>query len=172
MLLASELYGRTPAKDFGPLCLLAIQRQLAEKKLARRYVNDVVDKIRRCFKWGVSRELIPASVYHGLATVEGLHKGRTTAREPAPILPVEGALVDATLPYLPPIVADMVRFQRLTGCRPGEVCQLRPMDLDRSGEVWQYRPASAQDRAPRARARDLHRSQGPNSLAPLSAEGG
>ena len=36
----------------------------------------------------------------------------------------------------------MVRFQRLTGCRPGEVCQLRPMDLDRSGEVWQYRPAS------------------------------
>ncbi len=36
----------------------------------------------------------------------------------------------------------MVKFQRLAGCRPGEVCQLRPMDLDRSGEVWQYRPAS------------------------------
>ena len=44
MLFASKLCGRMAAKDFGPLCLLAIQRQLAEKKLARRYVNDVVDK--------------------------------------------------------------------------------------------------------------------------------
>jgi integrase len=142
LLIATELYGRTPAKDFGPLCLLAIQRQLAEKKLARRYVNDVVDKIRRCFKWGTSRELIPGSVYHALSAVEGLRKGRTTAREPDPVLPVDEAVVNATLPHLPPIVADMVRFQRLTGCRPGEVCQLRPMDLDRSAEVWQYRPAS------------------------------
>jgi integrase len=28
----------------------------------------------------------------------------------------------------------------LTGCRPGEVCCLRPADVDRSGDVWQYRP--------------------------------
>ena len=35
----------------------------------------------------------------------------------------------------------MVRFQRLTGCRPGEVCSLRPCDLDRSADVWAYRPA-------------------------------
>jgi integrase len=36
----------------------------------------------------------------------------------------------------------MVRFQRLTGSRPGEVCQLRPIDVDQSGEVWEYCPAS------------------------------
>ena len=36
----------------------------------------------------------------------------------------------------------MVRFQRLTGARPGEVCQLRPVDVDRSGDVWEYRPES------------------------------
>ena len=51
-------------------------------------------------------------------------------------------MVDATLPYLPVVVADMVRFQRLTGARPGEVCQLRPCDVERGGEVWQYRPES------------------------------
>ena len=79
MLLASDLYGHTRAADFGPLCLLAIQRHLAEQGLSRRYVNDMVDKIRRCFKWGVSRELVPNSLYHALSTVEGLHKGRTTA---------------------------------------------------------------------------------------------
>jgi len=40
------------------------------------------------------------------------------------------------------VVADMVRFQRFTGARPGEVCQIRPIDVDRSGEVWTYRPES------------------------------
>lgn len=94
------------------------------------------------FKWGVSRQLLPASTYHALASVEGLRKGRSAAREPQPILPVDDATVDATLPHLSQVVADMVRFQRLTGCRPGEVCQLRPMDLDRTGEVWSYRPGS------------------------------
>ena len=51
-------------------------------------------------------------------------------------------MVDATLPHVPVVVSDMVRFQRLTGCRPGEVCQLRPCDVHRSGEVWTYRPGS------------------------------
>ena len=36
----------------------------------------------------------------------------------------------------------MVRFQRLVGCRPGEVCMLRPCDLDRSDDVWRYVPES------------------------------
>ena len=49
-------------------------------------------------------------------------------------------LVDATLPHLPPVVADMVRFQRLTGARPGEVCGIRPCDVEREGEIWRYRP--------------------------------
>ena len=48
--------------------------------------------------------------------------------------------VEGTLPQLPAVVADMVRFQRLTGCRPGEVCSIRQMDVDRSAEVWLYRP--------------------------------
>lgn len=34
----------------------------------------------------------------------------------------------------------MVRFQRLTGCRLGKVCSLRPGDIDTSGDVWSYRP--------------------------------
>jgi integrase len=68
--------------------------------------------------------------------------GRTSAKESTPVMPVSDELVDATLPYLPAVVADMVRFQRLTGGRPGEVCQIRPCDVDRSSEVWEYRPQS------------------------------
>ncbi len=36
----------------------------------------------------------------------------------------------------------MVELQRATGCRPGEVCASRPKDVDRTEDVWVYRPAS------------------------------
>lgn len=86
--------------------------------------------------------MVPAATYQALTVVPGLLRGRTEARETAPVWPVDDSVVDATLPYLPAVVADMVRLQRLTGMRPAEVCIVRPCDLDRSGDVWLYRPAS------------------------------
>ena len=35
----------------------------------------------------------------------------------------------------------MLRVQVATGMRPSEVCNIRPCDIDRSGEVWMFRPA-------------------------------
>jgi integrase len=74
--------------------------------------------------------------------VSGLRKGRSEAHEPDPVLPVDDATVQATLPHLTCVVADMVRFQRITGCRPQDACNLRPCDVDISGEVWLYRPST------------------------------
>lgn len=42
---------------------------------------------------------------------------------------------------LPPVAA-MIRLQRLTGMRPGEVVIMRPCDIDRSAQTWVYRPGS------------------------------
>jgi integrase len=71
-----------------------------------------------------------------------LQRGRTEARETEPVKPVSDRDFEATLPHLPEVVGDMARVQRLTGCRPGEVCAMRPKDIDRTGNPWQYRPAS------------------------------
>lgn len=137
-----ELYGRTPATDFGPLALRAIQDKLVRSGLSRGTINDRVKKIKQIFKWAASRELVPITVYQALATVPGLKKGRTLAREPEPVSPVAEDIMEATVKHVGPVVVDMVRIQTLTGCRPGEICILRPCDIDRSGEVWEYRPES------------------------------
>ena len=136
------LYGSTDAADFGPLSLRAIIEQMIADGLARSTINDTIGVIKRVWKWAVSHELVPPATWQALQSVPGLRKGRTAARETEPILPVEDAVVHATLPFLPQVVADMVRFQRLTGCRPGEVCEVRPQDIDRSGDIWLYVPAS------------------------------
>ena len=136
----SGLYGRTPATEFGPKAFKAIRQTLITAGHSRQYINKLMPVITRAFKWAASEELIPGSVYHALRTVKGLRRGRSAAHDTDPVKPVEDELVEATLHYLPAVVAEMVRFQRLTGCRPGEVCQIRPCDVDRSSEVWEYRP--------------------------------
>ena len=72
--------------------------------------------------------------------MQGITKGKTEVRENDPVLPVDQSTIDATLPHMPPIVADMVQLQRLSGMRPEEVCMIRPVDIDRSGDVWSYVP--------------------------------
>jgi integrase len=141
LTLLRKRYGHTPAAEFGPLALKAIRLAMIEEGQSRRYVNDNVARIKRLFKWAASEQLVPASVAQALMTVEGLRKGHGKARETAPVEPVDDAVVEATLPYLPAVVADLVRLQRLTGCRPGEILAMRPADVDRSSDVWRYTPA-------------------------------
>lgn len=138
--LVRELYGRTTANEFGPLALKAVRQRMIDKGWSRSTVNQAVGRIRRCFKWAVENELVRPDMHHGLMAVSGLRKGRTKAREPEPVQPVDDASVQATLPHLSPTVADMIRLQRITGCRPQDVCNLRPCDVDTSADVWLFRP--------------------------------
>ena len=140
--LVRELYGRTNANDFGPLALKAVRQRMIDKGWSRSTINQSIGRIRRCFKWAVENELVRPDMYHGLMAVSGLRKGRSEAREPDPVQPVDDATVQATLPHLTPVVADMIRLQRITGCRPQDVCNLRPCDVDMSGDVWLYRPGT------------------------------
>ena len=136
-----ELYGSVPATDFGPHALKAVRQHMVDvQKLCRKEINKRVGRIKRVFRWGVSEELIPPFVFEGLRTVEGLKTGRTTARESPPVRPVNDQVVEATLPFLSPQVAAMVQLQRITGMRPAEVTIMRPGDIDRSGDLWVYRP--------------------------------
>ncbi|QDT67465.1 site-specific tyrosine recombinase XerC [Planctomycetes bacterium MalM25] len=133
-------YGAIPATSFGPLALKAYRDQIGQR-LARSTVNAQINRVRRVFRWAAADELIPTSVVTALEAVQGLRAGQG-GRETAPVLPVEERSVAATLKHLPQVLADMVRLQQLTGMRPGEVCALRPVDLDRSSEIWRYHPAS------------------------------
>lgn len=127
--LMRTCYGDIRAVEFGPLALKALQARMVAVNRSRRYINDQMSRVRQMFKWAAGNEMIPFEVYQRLTAVDGLRKGRTEAPEMPPIPPVADNVVEQTLPHLKPIVADMVRFQRLTGCRhvdPPELPKLSP----------------------------------------------
>jgi integrase len=137
-----DLYGHTLAGEFGPLALKAVRRAMIERGWCRNFINQQVCRIRGMFRWAASEQLVATSVLEALRTVAGLREGRTEAREKPPVAPVDDQVVQAILPHLQPVVAAMVRVQRLAGMRPQEVILMRGADLDRSDpESWIYRPS-------------------------------
>lgn len=144
-----RLYGSTLAQDFGPKALQIVRDEIIREGQERRgglnrnYVNDHVGIIKRVFRWGAAQEVVPASVVQALETVESIHKGRDPrVKESEKITPAPLKDVRAVCKVVSPQIRAMIELQLLTGMRPDEVTLMRPCDIDRTGEIWLYRPAS------------------------------
>lgn len=136
-------HGTTYLDKFGPVALAALREgMISDLDWSRKHLNKQVRRLVAMFTWAAGQELVDPSVPVALKSLSGLKKGRTTARESEGVVCVDDAVVDATLQHLPEIIADVVRLQRLTGARPSEICDLRPCDIDRTGDVWLYVPAA------------------------------
>lgn len=138
-------YGSTVAASFGPLALKAWRHSLLRADAASRRVawchstaKDAAQAVVSIFRWGVSREIVAASAWEALRSLERLRRPAGPATR---VLPATPRAVALTLRHLRGPVAAMVRLQWVTGMRPGEVCQMRPVDLERRrGGDWVYRP--------------------------------
>lgn len=137
-----DLFGTADVATLGSASMIALRESWVKDGNARVVVNRKLMAAKHVIDWGVEMGLVPGSVSHAARAVRGLARGRTTAPDREPIHPVEPDVIEATIARLKPRKAAMVRVQVLTGMRPGEVCAIRGRDVDRSGPVWIYRPAS------------------------------
>lgn len=136
-----KLYGRLPIEEFTPACFRACRAEMIGTGWTRKSINRSAARLRHVFRWGVSESLVPETIHRALGSIPGLQAGRSEAKEGALKNAVAIERVDAVLPFLTPVLADMVQVQLLTAMRPGELCSMRPRDIDRSGETWLYVPA-------------------------------
>jgi len=111
----------------------------------RATINAAMGRLHRCFRWGVEHGMLPAETASQLASLRPLARGRTEAAEAEPVEPVAWPVVEATLPYLRPVLQDAVQVQWYCGCRPSEVVRMTVAELDTSTAadgIWLYRPVS------------------------------
>ena len=136
-----RLYGSTPAHEFGPLSLKAVRNEMIQLGWSRSHINKQVSRIRMLFKWAVSEERVESSVYERLRSLPALKRGRCEARESQPVHPVPDEMLEAVEPFVSRQVWAIIRLQRLTGARAGEIVIMRPVDLDMSDpDCWVYQP--------------------------------
>jgi integrase len=141
-----QLYGHTEAREFGPKSLKTVRQHMIEAGLSRGVINHRVNRIKRVFKWAVAEELISPSVLHGAQALAGLRFGQTSARETEPVRPIPDLYVAMVLPFVTPHVAAMIKLQRLTGMRAGEIVVIRRCDIDTSSDIWIYEPLDHKNR--------------------------
>jgi integrase len=169
-------FGPLPVADFTPLDLEAVGAAMAdgswmseeERERGRRrgkgagwcrnVCNRHLGRLRRLFRWGVKARLVPLEVWQRLATAEGVRPGQYGVRETGDVPPAPEAAIAAVRERVLPTVRDMIDTMLLSGARPGEVCAMRPMDFDFTGErlarllgvtvplgrVWAYLPGLAE----------------------------
>ena len=125
-----------PVLDFGPNRLRELRQVWLDRNVSRTTVNAYVGIVRRAFKWAAGREMMPITVYQALMAVEGLRKGRSEARENAPVAPVPDDHVRKVKANVGDEVSTVIDLQLHTAARPSELLSLKPTDIDTSGPVW------------------------------------
>lgn len=146
-----ELFGETPAAEFGPLRLRVVRDAMIagdpnatnaegkpkpRKPWSRGVVNKQIKRVRAIFRWGVSFELVPQTVADALASVRSIVAGETSAEERAPRVAVPQEHIESVRAKLRPQHRDVLDLLLLTGARPGEIINLTTGMLDRTGDVW------------------------------------
>jgi len=129
-----------PADEFKPTKLRHCQQAMIDDDLARSTINARVNRIRRVFRWAVSLEMITAYNLAALEAVPPLKHGRTSARETSPITAVPWEHVLPVINELRAPTRCIVEVLWWTGMRVSEALSMRPIDIDRDGEIWTYTP--------------------------------
>ncbi len=137
-----KVHRATRVRDFGPKAFKAVRQSMIEAGYVRTSINAHMGRIRRIFAWAVADELASPLILTALQAVQGLQAERTTAKESSPVMPVAQAAVDAIEPHVSRPIWGAIQVQLLAGMRPGEVLAMRGCDLNMSGEIWEYTPAS------------------------------
>jgi len=135
-----KLYPHLVAHDFGPLKLKACRDWFVTQGFKRQYINKCTSMIKQFFSWATSEELLPGTIAYALREVKGLRRGKCEAKEYNELTPVDPALVAKILPVLNDHVRGIVSVMLHSGARTGEICLMRPIDIDRNGPIWRYTP--------------------------------
>ena len=136
-----SLYGKTLAAKFSPRCLLHVRDEMIRLKWVRTSINRNIIRIRKMFKWALSVEALTSpDVLAMLRAVDGLQKNRSSAIEAQPVRAVKRSSIEAVEPHIKPMLWAMINLQLVTGMRPGEVRLMTLNEIDRTGELWEYRP--------------------------------
>jgi integrase len=150
MSLLTDALGDAPASSVTPAKFAAMRDAWARAGKSVRTVNRHHNQILAAFRWGVTVELVDASVWHALQAVPRLRPRRSLAKDPQEIGPVEWAQVEAIRSGVRPQVWSMILTQWHTGMRSGEMLEMTPAQIT----DWVYRPGKHKN-AWRGHAREI-----------------
>lgn len=121
-----RILNRLPSdcERLSPARFMAVRQQWIDQGKSISSINKWHGYVLAMYRWAAMMELIDASQWHALQTVGKLRAGRTSAKQPRKVKPVDYAHVEAIKEYVSETVWMMIRLQYFTGMRSGEVLSM------------------------------------------------
>lgn len=138
VLCTKPLLERWPALPVDQLTaehLAELQAVWVKKGHARKTINQYVGRVLHVFRWGRKKKLVSPATVAELESLEPLSAGRTTAPESQGVYPPRAEDLEAARLEMSVTVRAMTQIQELVGCRPGEVCRMRRLEIDTDGRA-------------------------------------
>jgi len=144
-----ELYAMMPVRDFDSEHLEQVQELMQDWKIIRNSLNRHIGRIRRMFKWGARKKLVPLEVFARLDAdyVPDLIEGRCRAEDNDPVEGVPLERVELIKPFVTRHVWGIIMVQYYGAMRASEVLRMRAIDIkvrpnpeEVDGEQWEYHP--------------------------------
>lgn len=108
---------------------------------SRNHINRQITRIRTLWRWAEERGRAPKGSWNHLRTLRCIPRHDHKVRHTKKVVPAYREHLDRFLPRIRSwAVRSMLELQCVTGMRSGEVRQMRPLEIDRSGDIWLYRP--------------------------------
>jgi integrase len=136
-----ECFPDAGVDDIDGKALEKYQIFLVHRDYVLSQCNRFVKFVKTVFYWAARHKSITEERAFSLKTVRDLLPS-PTIKENKRRKPCPDNYIDATLPFLRAVIADMLRLIVLHGMRPNEVCTIKPNDIDfvYDGVNWLYTP--------------------------------
>jgi integrase len=141
-------YDSVAANDFRGSLLLLLRDKLQQEAEEldhrnRRTINNYIRDCIKIFSWGSVRDFVRGSVVADLNEIKSLSRKESPKLRDSEIVDAaRSADVEAAIKAATPTIATMLIVQKETGARPKEVRDARWEDIDTSGDLWLYTPAT------------------------------
>lgn len=127
--------------DFGVADLERVRRTMISKDWSAGVVNRRISRLRTMWRWLERQGIAPRGSWDHLRSLPGIPRHDKRVRQTQPRKPATWADLVAVCKCAPEPIRSMLLLGWYAGARPGEICQMRLADIDRTDEVWVYRPA-------------------------------
>ncbi len=137
-----KLHAKTKTDRFGVRELEEVRDAMIKKDWCRNVINRQIGRIKTVWRWLERKGHASPGSWEHLRAMPGISMADRRVRNSAKRQSVSWCDFVAVCRVVRSTVRTMLLLQWFTGMRPGEICRLKPSEIDRTGEVWVYRPAS------------------------------
>jgi integrase len=161
-----KLFATLPAKKFGTVELDQVREEMIRSGLASKVIARRVTRIKTVWRWAERKGHVPEGRWAALRALEPLPSNDARVRQAKGRETMSETYLEQVAACCSLTVASMLRMQFWSGARSGEIRGARIEEIDRSAEIWVYRPPRHKN-SWRGKTREIY--LGPKAQAAITA---